>query len=282
VQQELRPGVALNLAYYRTWYGNFTVTDNRATTAADYDEYCITEPVDPRLPGGGGSRICGLYDISPTKFGLVNNEVVDASSFGERKQVYDGIEVAVNARFNRGAILSGGVSTGKTVTNECYVVDTPEQLRFCEVTLPWRGQTQVKLSGAYPLPWWGLQVSAVLQNLPGAPISASYVASNAEVAPSLGRNLGQCRGAATCNGQVTIANLFEPNTMFEDRLNQFDLRFIKRIPWGRASMMGTFDIYNLFNASTVTDITTRYGSSWLVPLRILPGRLFKFGAQVEF
>ena len=70
--------------------------------------------------------------------------------------------------------------------------------------------------------------------------------------------------------------------MFEDRLNQFDLRFIKRIPWGRASVMGTFDIYNLFNASTVTDITTRYGSSWLVPLRILPGRLFKFGAQVDF
>jgi hypothetical protein len=36
VQQELRPGVAVNLAYFRTWYGNFTVTDNLATTPADY------------------------------------------------------------------------------------------------------------------------------------------------------------------------------------------------------------------------------------------------------
>ena len=48
-----------------------------------------------------------------------------------------------------------------------------------------------------------------------------------------------------------------------------------------SSIKGTFDIYNLLNANTVTDITTRYGSSWLVPTRILPGRLFKFGIQVD-
>ena len=36
--------------YYRTWYGNFLVTDNLAVTPADYDHFCITAPTDSRLP----------------------------------------------------------------------------------------------------------------------------------------------------------------------------------------------------------------------------------------
>ena len=34
-----------------------------------------TAPVDARLPGGGGNQICGLYDVTPTLFGQVNNVV---------------------------------------------------------------------------------------------------------------------------------------------------------------------------------------------------------------
>ena len=40
--------------------------------------------------------------------------------------------------------------------------------------------------------------------------------------------------------------------------------------------------WNLFNASTTMAINTRYGTSWLQPLSILPARLFKVGAQVDF
>jgi len=60
---------------------NFTATQNLATTPADYDPYCITAPVDPRLPGGGGYQVCGLYDVAPAKFGLSNNLVSKASNF---------------------------------------------------------------------------------------------------------------------------------------------------------------------------------------------------------
>jgi hypothetical protein len=153
---------------------------------------------------------------------------------------------------------------------------------FCRITLPFEGQTQVKVSGSYPLPFWGLQTSATFQSLPGIPITANYVATNAEIAPSLGRDLGQCRGVVPCTGTVTIANLFAPNTVFDDRLNQVDLRLSKRINIARTRVTAMFDVYNLLNASTITSLNTRYGSQWLQPLAILPARLFKVGAQVDF
>ena len=59
VQQELRPNLALMVGYFRTSYGNFTVTDNLNIAPTDYDQYCVTVPTDSRLPTSG-QLICGL------------------------------------------------------------------------------------------------------------------------------------------------------------------------------------------------------------------------------
>ena len=44
-------------------------------TPADFSPFCITAPTDSRLPGGGGYQVCGLYDVSPAKFGQVNSVI---------------------------------------------------------------------------------------------------------------------------------------------------------------------------------------------------------------
>ena len=44
LQHELTTGLAVNVAYFRTWYGNFFVTDNLLVGPEDYDTYCITAP----------------------------------------------------------------------------------------------------------------------------------------------------------------------------------------------------------------------------------------------
>jgi hypothetical protein len=276
LQHELRPAVALSVGYFRTWYGNFTVTDNLAVMPADYDPYCITVPVDTRLPGGGGNQICGLYDIRPTRFGQVNDLVTKASHFGKRTEVFNGVDVGINARFGNGGLLSGGVSIGQTVINNCLVVDSPD-LRFCETTDP---QKQVKLAVAYPLPK-GFQASATFQNLPGINRLASYVATNAQIAPSLGRNLGACGASVVCNATVAV-DLIEPNTLREPRQSQLDVRLSKLIRMGPVRLQGKFDIYNLFNANDIQLMITRYGSAWLNASSILAGRTFKFGAQLDF
>ena len=85
VQHQIGPTMSVTAGYYRNWYGNFRVTDNLAVAPADFNPYCVTAPSDSRLPGGGGYQVCGLYDISPTKFGQSNNLVTQASNFGKQR-----------------------------------------------------------------------------------------------------------------------------------------------------------------------------------------------------
>jgi hypothetical protein len=280
--------MAVNFNYYRTSWYNFTATQNQAYTAADYDPYCITLPGDLRLPGGGGNQICGLYDLKPGSFGRpASNLVQQASTFGSQTEVFNGFDVALNARLPRGAFVQGGLSTGVTKTNNCYVnndptltpqnfvAGTPRSATFCSVTSPYWQSSQWKFAGTYPLPW-NLQAGAVWQSLPGIPISASYVATTAQAQASLGRPLAG--GART----VTIANVITPNTLFENRIYQLDLRLTKIVRIGRTRVQGNFDLYNLLNASPILTENTRYGAAWLTPTQILDARLFKIGAQVSF
>ena len=122
IQHELRPAVSVSASYHRRWYGNFTVTDNLLVSPSDWDPFCITAPTDARLPGGGGEQICGLFDISPAKFGQSDNLETFADNFGTRTEVYDGIDLNGNARLPNGAILSGGINVGRTTFDNCDVV----------------------------------------------------------------------------------------------------------------------------------------------------------------
>ncbi|MGH9253858.1 MAG: carboxypeptidase regulatory-like domain-containing protein [Vicinamibacterales bacterium] len=293
IQHELRPGIALNVAYFRTWYGNFLVTDNQATAAADYDPYCITAPKDSRLPGGGGGQICGLYNIGPAKFGQINNLITQASRYGTQSEVFNGIDVTINARFAEGGMISGGLSTGGTVYDTCDLkslphvqpmtvlgvaasttVVTPKHQEFCHVGTPWSAGTQVKLSAIYPLPW-GLLPSVAVQSLPGVPITTSYVATSTEIAPSLGRNLA----GGVRNVELELIN---PRIRFEDRFTQVDVRLGRIVRIGRMRVQGMFDVYNVLNASPVLGLNTRYGAAWLDAQQILAARMFKVGAQFHF
>src|SRR5207244_839823 len=106
------------------WYGNLFVTANQATPATDYSPFCVTAPMDARLPGSGGNQVCGFYDIQPAAFGRVDNLITRASDFGKQTRAYDGIEVGLNARLPRGGLLAGGLSTGRTVGDVCDIART--------------------------------------------------------------------------------------------------------------------------------------------------------------
>jgi hypothetical protein len=288
LQHELRPATAASIAYFRNSWRNFTVTDSLSVTPADYTPYCVTLPADPRLRGGGGNPVCGFFDINANKFGqdTVNQLVVSDSSFGTQTELYEGIDVTINSRLPGGAFVQGGMNTGRQSTDSCYANGRPDLTPsgaattsqrtdvFCAVTPPFF-RPQLKLSGSYRLPW-DLQVSGVVQSLPGIPITASYVATNADVRPTLGRDLSGNRTT------VTLTNVIPPQTMFEDRLLQIDLRFIRNFRMAGVRLQAMFDAYNISNNAAVLSINTRYGASWLRPTSILDARLLKFGVQMNF
>jgi hypothetical protein len=285
VQHEVKPQVSIGATYVRRWFGNLRLTRNTAVTAANFTQYCITAPVDPGLPGGGGYQECSLYDVNPTQFGLVSNVISVAP---QQEQVFDGVDLTANARLPHGVVASGGVSYGRTRTNTCYATSdpsiafasatgstsivAPRTSAFCDVRPPMQPNLKVLL--VYPLPWYGIQTAATMQSLPGPQIAATYAITNAIASPSLGRNLSA--------GTATV-DLIAPGTTYGDRLNQVDFRASKIVKFSaKGRIQGNVDLYNLFNANPVLALNNTYGTAWQRPLQILQGRLLKFSVQLDF
>jgi hypothetical protein len=292
VQHELMPRVSVDVGYFRRWYGNFLAMDNRANTAADFDPYQITAPVDPRLPDGGGYVVSGLYNLNPSKFGLVDNYITFANDFGKQTETWHGVDLTVNARLQNGLTVQGGFNTGRTVTDNCEVaakagttlagfglvlVDNPTQL-YCHNVGNWLNQ--VKGLATYVVPRIDVNLAATLQSSPnvnsaGTGLIANYIATNAQVIPSLGRPLSG--GAAN----VTV-NLVEPNTLYADRVNQLDVRVGKTLRLGgNRRVLVNFDIANVLNSSVPLQMNVNY-AVWQTPQRIMDARLFKFSGQFDF
>ena len=284
VDRELRDNVRVSVSYFRTAHFNQTVIDNEAVTPASYDPYCVTAPASALLPGGGGNRICGFADISFAGRATVPRSVnKNDKDFGDVTDIYNGVDVDMNVRLARGVLVRGGFTLGRSVTDTCFVVDSPQVLYQCRVVRPNYGHSQVKFSGAYPLPY-GVEVSVVYQNIPGTPIQASATFFNADVAPSLGRNLSSCPApTGACNATVTL-NLLTPNANYEGRINQVDFRVTKEFrQLGR--VRATLDLYNALNASPILGRNNAFGTTgagWGRPTTIMPGRIVKLGAQYSW
>lgn len=273
VQRQLAEGVSVTVGYYRREAANFTVNDNTFVQAEDFSHYCVKAPVDSRLPDGGGYEICGLYDVSRALFGRSQIVVRPASDFGKQTQTYNGIDVTQQVRLKNGTVFTGGLSTDSESNDSCYVVDSPGALRFCDSATPLL--QYYTFTGFVPLPF-GTVIGAVYRDRPGPQITASRNYRNAEIAPSLGRDLA--RGAT---GTENI-QLIEPGTMYNKRQRQLDVRFSKRLRIGRIRLTGNLDVANIFNGSAVTSQNNTYGPNWQVPSAIQFGRFAKLGAQVDF
>ena len=121
LQQELLPRVGLTVGYFRRSFGNFYTANNRLTTTADYTPFEIPIPVDPRLPGGGGGTVTGLYNLVPNMVGQEDLYSQLSSNFGEMTENWHGIDVSVNARLRNGLTVQGGTSTGRRLQDNCDV-----------------------------------------------------------------------------------------------------------------------------------------------------------------
>jgi hypothetical protein len=279
VQHELFPRVSVTAGFYRRQFYNLEVVDNQNLSTSDWSPFNIVTPTDPRLPASG--QPIEMYTLNPAKNGTPTDALRTYSTINST--VYNGFEMSTTLRRNKFLALAG-FTTDRRASTDCdgstaantTARDNPNGLRFCDTIPPFR--TTVKVSAAYQLPW-DSQISGAFIATPGSSIAANYTVTAAIAArPILG---------STSNATTIGVNLVEPQTMFLDYRNQFDLRLAKNFRFDRYRIQGFADIFNVLNAGTVTRVNETYGSvpatnAWLTPLAIMDGRYLRFGMQMTF
>ena len=291
VQRELLPRLSANVTYFRRWFGNHLVNENRALSLSDYTFFNLPLPADSRLPVSG--TVNGYFNVNPAKFGRFDNLITSASNFGNITQNWNGVDLSLNARLSS-FTAQGGVSSGRAYLNVCDVakkspsvlltayedggVGTPGRsipLGYCEIAQ--KMQTQYKFLGSYTVPKIDVQLAATLQNLPGRERRATYNAPRAVVEPLI--------GSPIAGGLANVAlDLLPPQQFYGDRINQIDVRLSKLIRFGGRRLQASFDLFNAMNGNSVVAVNNTYNptGTWETPTRVLPARLAKISFQFDF
>jgi hypothetical protein len=298
LQQEVLPRVAVEFGYQRRWLVNFTATDNLARAPEDHTEFGINIPVDPRLPGGGGGVLGGLYNVTPVAAARLNDNFQTLSdNYGSRTQLANSFGVNVTARPGRGLVLQGGFNTGKTDSDYCEIRravpewtvlvlpgQPPQQSPvnpWCDTSTGWTKRATAV--GSYTVPWLDVLLAGTVRSEQGGDLAALWVAPNSAT-------VGLNRAFAGVGGNTITVNLIEPGTLYGDRVNQFDLRLAKIVRFGRTRTNVGFDLYNVGNAAPVLTYNQAFvlpnasnpAGTWLQPTSILQPRFAKFSVQVDF
>jgi hypothetical protein len=270
------------------------VTDNLAVTAADFTRFSMVVPTDSRLTTSG-QTITGLYNVVPEKFGLEDNYNTLSDKYGKQTERWNGVDVSLNARMPNGLLLQAGVSSGKTVEDNCEVIAALPEMN--EVTggnasgtpggvMQWRPAefchreepmlTQFKGYGIYTIPRVDVQLSGTFRSTPGTSLAPAFTATNAYLAgnSTLGRPLS---GGAT----NMVVGIEVPNDVYIDRRNELDLRFGKVLRVNRYKSVVSLDLYNALNTDALIRVNQSY-AAYMRPTEILNARVAKITATFEF
>jgi hypothetical protein len=207
----------------------------------------------------------------------------------------------VNSRLKNGVTLQAGLSTGKTMEDNCDIVEKlPEMNNFPVAvgTLPgsWRPAewchrespflTQFKAYGVYVVPKVEVQVSGSFRSLPGQigppalppnnDVQVAFTANNAFL------NTNSTLGRALAGNAPSVnLQLLEPYTVYLDRRNELDLRFGKVLKFNRHRAVVSVDVFNALNSNARITVNQSY-AAYPRPTEILNARLLKFSVAYDF
>jgi hypothetical protein len=298
--------MSLEVSYNRRWFGNFFVTDNLFTKASDYNQWSLTVPQNPNLPGGGTTAT--FFDVNPAVgVGARNYQTFETDYAPARTQYWHGVTTSFNARLLNGLTFQAGTSTGRGVQDTCALTKAlPEllvvpvgpllvnqQQDYCHVTEPFA--TLFRGLAAYTVPKIDVLVSANIRSVPNANIgmgsnsatngasrNATYNVPNAFVAQALGR----LPNGGLANGTTTV-NLLIPGELYGPRVTQVDMRFAKVLKFGATRADIGVDLYNLFNTSTGVGFIESYdyatnGATYMQPNAIVAPRFVRVNLRFNF
>ena len=286
VQQQVLPRVSVEIGYLKRWLQNFTATDNLVVGPADFTPFSITAPSDPRLPGGGGYAVDGLYNVVSSKFGQTSNNITLTD---QQIQSFNGLLLSVRARIKNGLTLQGGVNSGKQITDYCALRATLPELSlgiagsilsptnpYCRVDPGL--VTKVTFVGSYTIPKVDVLLAGSFRSDQGAPLRATQNVPVATVSAALGR-------PAAVAGNTVPIDLIAPGEVWGDRINEIDVRVAKILKFGRLRTNVGLDIFNLVNSNRILTYNQTFipgSTAWLAPTSVLTPRFVKISAQIDF
>jgi len=288
VQQQIVPRVSFDASYNRRWFGNFTVTDDRARGPADYEKWTIVAPVDSRLPGGGGYPIDVYTQTSAAAARAAQNYVTFETDFGKARTSYwQGVDLALNARIHNGLTVQGGTSTGRTITDTCDTsikIDNPDP-RNCLSKEPF--QTTLRGLASYTVPKVDVLVSGTVRSQPPLQVASTvWNVPNSVVLSLLGRL--PPGGLLTGTTPVQLVDNGDNRLYVDNWRTQIDMRFAKVLRFGKTRTDIGVDLYNLLNSNYANTYETTYsytqpnGGTWLNPTSILAPRFARFNVTINY
>ncbi len=276
IQQQLPGGMIVAVTGWYRSTRNQLGRINVATPASAYTAFTTKNPVT-------GAPLT-LYS-APAKANdlrIVNSSLLD--------QFYRGIDVTVQRRLSKGAMLGGGLTyggnNGATFGDVNSNVNGFDDLNNPNFNINRSGATGVdstvnfKLNGTYTLPF-KISIAGNFQHASGFPLQNRWNINPGTVGVAgllpAGTVLGQ-------NGNPAIY-LVKSGTERLPTVNLMDLRFSRAIRIKeRLKVEPTFDIYNLFNANTITSVNQSYdaGALFRNPTGVLFSRSVKVGVKIDF
>jgi hypothetical protein len=167
------------------------------------------------------------------------------------------------------AVASGVASSAQEFNSNTLVGDlNPDaEINAADHSWEWNG----KASGAYTLPFQIL-TSVNYEHRGGYAYARSLLISKAAGFANVGKTIPQVTILAEPIGTRRL-----PNT------NQTDIRFEKAFQIGKGQKVSArLNVFNLFNANTVTDVIRQSGPTFLRPTSIMAPRIMEVSASYQF
>jgi len=293
VQQQVIPRMSAEVSYNHRWFKGAKVTDNTLRGPADYDNFTLTAPVDPRLPDGGGYPIAlSLVTQAANDRGVKNYVTFDTDFGDEQKNYWDGVDFTLTARLRQGLNVQVGTQTGRTVTDTCatdVVIDGGgliKDTRSCRNDFPF--QTTVRGLASYTVPKIDVLVSGTVRSQPPLERVATWAIPNTLIQSAVGR----LPPGALQSGNTTVTILDTDHRLFADeRRTQIDMRFAKIVRFKSNRLDIGVDLSNLLNTNYPTTYENAYqfsvgntqqGGTWGNPTAVYTPRFIRWNLTVDF
>jgi hypothetical protein len=301
LSHEVISGVALTVEYFHSDFKNLIARNYINRTAASYTRVDVVNPLD--------QSIIPMYNVSADAG--KEQRTIDSTD-PDLSRRYDGVEFNFNARLPYGARLFGGTITEKTRSNSCSAARTdPNLLLYCDQSnSPIPFQTSFKMSGVFPLPWYGITVSGSYQALAGNLLGTDALPYGVFTAGTgFNQPNGQstywvvsqttrytattCQSSACTVGALVIPGLTNatlnvpltaPATEYTPRLNQVDFSVSKAIQIANFRIQPKLDIFNALNSDDFTGVSSMVyaAAAYKRPSVVLQGRVIRVGADVRW